>query len=218
MPPAVSRILPFALPAALAVVLLVALVGVLRREETHLAGSNSIALKQPVLQIARGQRLCQRGELVPAEAARLRLFGFWEPGGHRARATLRDARGRLVSAGPLRQDGEGVLALRLAAGRETADDVTLCIENTDRAVLAFSGDSAGLGGVEVDGKPQPAKMTALYYPARAESWAGLVPRMAGRVGAAHLMRGWVGWLGLASAVAALALAAAACIRPGRNRT
>jgi hypothetical protein len=217
MPPAVSRTLPFALPAALAVLLLAGFVGVLRREETQLAGTNSVPLREPVVEIARGERLCQGSELVPAGARTLRLFGFWvRPGGHLARATLRDQTGRLLSAGALEPDGDGVLALRLADDTRTVADVTLCIENRDRVPLAFSGDVIPVGKFEVDGEARDAAVTALYVAERRESWAGLLPRIVSRVGAAHLMRGWVGWLGLACAVAALALAAVACLRIGRS--
>jgi hypothetical protein len=216
MPPAVSRTLPFALPAALAVLLLAGFVGVLRREQAHLAGTNSVALREPVVQFTRGQRLCQRGELIPADAATLRLFAFWTPSGHRARATLRDSAGRLVSAGPLEPDGDGVVKVRLSHGHRTIAGATLCVQNTDAATLGMSGDRTG--SIELDGKPVPVHVTALYFAAQRQSWAGLLPRMVARVGAAHLMRGWVGWLGLACAAAALALAAAACIRPGRGES
>jgi hypothetical protein len=225
MPPAVSRILPFALPAALAVALLVGFVSILERKETHLAGTNSVALRKPVLQIARGHSLCQRGEVVPSDAVTLRLFGVWGPRGPHARATLRDRSGRLVSGGALERDGEGALILRLAPDRRTVGDVTLCVTNADRAPLALSGVTTPILGALIDGKTPIvdgegvfAEVTALYYPAHEESWASLLPRMVSRVGSAHLARGWIGWLALASAVAALALAlaAAAAIRPGRS--
>jgi hypothetical protein len=205
MPPALVRLLPFAVPAAVAVVLLGGLVSVLSRSEPRLAGTNNVPLKASVLTLAPGERGCQAGQIVPEGAGQLRLFGDWGTHGVNAVATIADANGKPIAAGPLRADGRTVLNLAMDSPR-TVLGATICVTNHADQPLHLSGIQTALGSLTVGAKKEPAAITALYYRRNHESWAALLPDMLARAGYAKLAGPWLGWLGLVVALAAFAVA------------
>jgi hypothetical protein len=207
--------------AAAAALMTVVLLVSLAKREPRLAASNSrIIISKVVVPVAPRTERCQGGEYVPADAARMRLY----PSAAKAPApallvTLRDAQRRQVArlrvAEAYRAAIGGAqgppLDLALPKGHATVGLGTLCIRNLGREAVGFAGNLTSInpaspGGINSPGERGGDEVRADYFLPGQRSGFSVAGQAVDR--AALLRPGFMGpwtiWL-------ALALFLAACI-------
>jgi hypothetical protein len=181
----------------------------------HLAGSNSVKLQQPVIQIDGGSRLCQP-TVAPGDAASVLLFvAPTGPKGPPLSMTL-TARGRTLAGSriPAGWTG-GTIRIAFPALPATEGDATLCLRNGGRAPLAFAGLPTTVPtNATVDGVPQKGLSTVEWFRPGTSDWWSLLPTIAHRAGVlkGSLAGGWGFWLAAALVLAAGAGALALSLR------
>lgn len=160
------------------------------------AGSDDVEVTALVAEApAGGSARCQGGELLPRDAAALRI-------------SLRSARGPALGVVAL-AGGRRVASGRRAAGWSGASVVVPLADRPARDVAARVCVTLGASGSRVDvlgspaAPPAPARMRIDYLRAGRESWFSLLPSIAARLGRAHA------WSGPSVAIAVALLTALA---------
>jgi hypothetical protein len=194
----------WALPLAALVLFVIAFASTMGHEAPRLAGSNSVILKQPVVQISGGSELCQ-STLAAKDAESIRLFVV-PPGaeGPPLAVRLSGDGGRTLATGRVAGWSGGVVNVPIRRIRESAPDGELCIRNEGRDAVAFAGSPSEFLRAKIDGQSQNAAITVLLFRAGKESWTDLLPTIAHRAGVLKgaLAGAWIFW----AAVALIALA------------
>ncbi len=204
-------------PAALAALLLVLGAVELAQRGEKLTGTSSVPLKEPVVQVLKGETACQRGLVMPAGSGLLRAYVSVVQPGRRAglSVTLSDAAGRRLAGGTARLRG-GIAEFTLPEVRRSLTNVTACFENTGRSILSIAGIRSAYGSVAVDGELQPAALTVLWYAPGRPSWFAVLADIPSRVGNARLASVWPFWVALACLLGAALAGAVALNRPERR--
>lgn len=204
-------------PAVLALVLLVAFGSVLARGEPHLTGTNSVPLKTPVVGVRGGEQLCQPGQLMPKDSARLRIH--LAPQGKRdpqTLVTIRQAQDGVVARVPGRYDHIGFIDAAIDPPvRHSRVDAEVCVRNTGKQTVALSGILTPFGNARLNGKQLDLALTMLWYAQDDPSWFEQIGAIAPRVGNARIGGTWAFWIAALLALSALALALALVIREAR---
>src|SRR5436305_15282895 len=180
----------------------------------RLAGSNSVKLQQPAIQINGRSRLCQPG-VAPRDAASVLLFvAPTGPKGPPLSSTL-TASGHTIATSRIAGGWTGgtvrVTVRKLPA---TYGEAFLCVRNEGRAPLAFSGlPTTTPTRTTVDGQPKKGVITVEFFPPGTSDWWSLLPTIAHRAGVlkGSLAGAWGFWLAaalvLVAGLAALGIAA-----------
>jgi hypothetical protein len=196
--------------ALVAALLVLACVRVLQKESRY-SGSNSVGPRDGFILLQEGQRVCQAGELIPADTAAVEVSVATggAPGAPLA-VRLRDARKRVLARG--RAPGgyhDGLVSIPIPLQRRTRTSVDVCIERTGPGTAQLYGLASGAGKVRLDGKPRPGVLRLAYRRPGKESWLALSPTIAHRFAQAKTRAAgpWLFWvlIGLTVLAAGLAL-------------
>jgi hypothetical protein len=158
-----------ALAGALALVLVAAVV-LLAQSAPRAAGGNRVAELEDVVRLTAEEPYCQEPELVPADAAGLRLALGGGPGPRPAIAVAVRADGRRITSGRLpvgTPGGEAVVPLEEVKESHGGARVCLRAQGTGALVLRGSGGRA-----------------SFEWRRESESWLSLLPTLAHRFGLA----------------------------------
>jgi hypothetical protein len=202
-----GRAVAVTLAGALAVVFLI-MVLALSDRDVHLAGTNNVFDRFPVATLEPGDELCEQHEVVPADAAAVRLSvapSARAPGGALGVRVLDDD-GRAVSRGRRAGGWEGdSVDAPIAVVPRTFADAQVCVENRGALALTLRGygiqpDRLGftLRGDQVD-----QQIRIAYLRAGPESWwsvGGVVAHRLG-LGKGEVFGGWVAFAWLAGLLA-----------------
>ena len=181
------------LVAALLVIGVRALLG----EGERYAGTNSIPANQVVLELPGGPRLCQKGELVPADTAAVE-FAQATSGGRAPGLSveLRDEDGRVLARGA-NPGGYGptVVAVKIPVQREERAGVELCVRVASGGRLQLYGLANAEGKLTLAGKDRPGVLRVGYKRPGTETWLALLPTIADRFAVAktRLAGPWTFW-------------------------
>jgi hypothetical protein len=208
----VTRAVALTLAGALAGVSL-ALVLVLSDRDVHLAGTNNVFDRFHVATLAPGDELCERNEIVPADAAAVRFSvapGSTASDGLLRVRVLED--GRPVSSGQRRGGwAGGWLDVPVAPVPRTLAAAQVCIANRGEAALALRGHGIEpeRNGFTLRGEVAGSEIRLTYLRAEPESWwsmAGVVAHRLG-LGRGELFGGWIAfaWLACVLAMGAVVL-------------
>ena len=203
------------MPILLAVVLLAAFGSVLARSEPRLTGTNSVPLRAPVIGLSPNEQLCQPGQILPADSARVRIF--LAPVGKGPPQTLVTIKqgGKVIARGRGRYNRRGLIDVPFEPVRRTRLDATVCLRNLAKEQVALSGINTPFGNVVVDGKTLQSAVTVLWFAEGERSWFSQLATMAPRVGHARLGAGWVFWVGALLSLLSVGIALAVTIRESR---
>jgi hypothetical protein len=208
-------LLAWLVPLGALVYLAIAFGGTMGHSGARLAGSNSVVLQKPILQIPGGSLLCQ-ATVAPKDAASVQLFVVPAgPQGPPLDLTITDGAGRTISTGHMAGGWSGgVIKVPLARIRSSAADGKLCIRNRGRDALALGGVSSQFLKALIDGKPQDAAITMLFFRDGSETWTSLLPTIGHRVGVlkGSVSGAWVFWLALVLVALAGVLSMAVMLR------
>jgi hypothetical protein len=151
--------------------LLLAIALTLARSEPRSAGANQVAELEEVVNLDGARRHCQDGEIVPGDAASVRLLlGTHAGPSPELRLTVREG-GQLVTSGRRPAGGpKGRVEIPVRPVGETTGPVTLCI-------VAGGGGSTVLYGLA-------GRVRLEWMRAGSESWFELLPVVAHRFGLA----------------------------------
>lgn len=199
------RRLPLFVPLIVLVPLGVAFARTMAHDRERLAGSNSVKLARPVVQISGGSRLCQP-IVAPRESASALLFaGLTAPTGPPLTMTLTSG-GRLLASSRMAGGWTGGLArFAFRTLERTYAHATICVRNDGAAPIAFSGVSSPVPTeTTVDAVRQRARVTVELFRPGTSTWWSLLPAIAHRVGVlkGSLSGGWGFWLAAACALLA----------------
>jgi hypothetical protein len=211
-------LLLYLVPLVVLVLLANSFVSNMGHSRQRLAGTNSVALQRPVIQISGGSLLCQ-STLAPRDATSLQLFVVpTGPAGPPLEVSISRnerelARGQLAGGWV-----GGDVFVPISRIPESAADGTICIRNKGLKPLGFSGVTTEVLKALVDGRPQSAAITVLYFREGSESWWSLLPTIAHRAGVLKgaLSGAWVFWLVVALVGAAGALGIATMVGGRRS--
>ena len=213
LPP--SNRICFTAAAVCCCALLVVGIAQLSQSTVRLAGTNSVPLVKPVLNVQAGQTACQGNEALPPRSASLRFFGAWRgSSAPRNLVRLKDASRRTVYVTQARARTAGVLEAQIPAYAAPARAGTWCITNRSTRALLLSGTETPYGNVTVAVRRLSVAVTLLYYlPNRRSAWS-MLHIIAGRLANAHFASSAVFWLVLALVVLALAMSAVIVVSQG----
>ena len=206
------KLLPLVIPLIALVLLAAAFARTMDHTGERLAGSNSVKLQQPAIQIDGGSRLCQP-IIAPRDAASALLFvAPTGPKGPPLTMTVTGA-GRMVATSHIAGGWTGGTArFAFPTLRSTYSPATICVRNDGAAPIAFSGlPIAAPTSTTVDGKPQQAVITVEFFRPGVSNWWSLLPTIAHRAGVlkGSLAGAWGFWLAAAlvllAGIGALAL-------------
>jgi hypothetical protein len=211
-------LLAAAVPVIAFVLLAVSFVSTMGHKAERLAGSNSVKLQQPVIQVDPHSLLCQ-GILAPKDAASVLLFAApTAPKGPPLSMSLTARDGTRLASGHMAGGWTGGVArfsfARLAA---THADAALCIRNQGAAPIAFGGLPAKTS-TTVDGQLQDGTITVQFFRPGTSSWWSLLPTIAHRAGVlkGSLAGAWSFWFAAALLLLAGAGSIALVARSGRE--
>lgn len=208
-------LLLWAAPLVAIVLLAIAFAQAMGHKAERLAGSNSVVLERPILQISGGSLLCQT-TLAPRDATAVQLFvAPAGPKGPPLGVEITAGSGRALASGHLAGGWSGgVVKVPIARIRESAADGKICIRNEGKDPLAFAGVSSKFVKAEVDSRPQNAALALLFFRPGTESWSSLLPTIAHRAGVlkGSLAGAWVFWFAIALVALAGALSMAITFR------
>ena len=172
------------------VAVLVALAAILTESKPRQAGSNYVRDDTLIARLAPGERACQRNEVVPEDAGRLRLL-VRSSGGPlpTLRLTLASA-GRSVVAGTLRGGGRGGhVSVPVGMAPPAGGPTTVCLENVGARPAALFGspspDPMRISSRASRGpttRATPGRLRFEWLRSGSESWLELLPALARRVG------------------------------------
>jgi hypothetical protein len=191
------KLLPLLIPLIALVLLALAFVRTMGHSGERLAGSNSVKLQQPAVQINGGSLLCQP-IIAPRDAASALVFAApTGPKGPPLTMTLKGG-GRTVATSRIAGGWTGGLArFAFPALPATYSKATLCIRNGGGAPIAFSGLPIGVPtATTVDGTAQQAVITVEFFRPGVSNWWSMLPTIAHRAGVlkGSLSGAWSFWL------------------------
>lgn len=166
------------------VCLLAALAGlllVLTESKPRQAGSNYVREDTLIARLPPAARACQRNEVVPTDAAQLRLLvGTYGQPLPTLRITLLawnapPLRGTLPGGGK-----EGHVSLPIPTRRDATPRTTICIENAGERPVALFG-SASADPLRVRGRATRGRARFEWLREGRESWIALLPTLARRI-------------------------------------
>lgn len=204
------RVRALVVGALVLALLVLATVRVLHKDSRY-SGSNSVGPKEGFILLQDGQRVCQVGELVPADTAAVEVSVSTGGGpGAPLAVRLRDGEERVLDRGSVRGGyGDGLVAMPIPLQRKTRTGVEVCIERTGPGTAQLYGLAGATGKVKLDGKPNPGVLRLAYRRPGRESWLALTPVIAHRFAQAktRIAAPWVLYvlIGLSVLVAGLAL-------------
>jgi hypothetical protein len=216
--PRLLKLLPLLVPLVALVLLGAKFFGTMGHEHEHLAGSNSVKLQQPVIQIDPGSSLCQP-IVAPKDAASALFFSApTAPKGPPLTMTLRGAHRTLARSQIPGGWTGGVVRFHFPTLGATYPNAIICVRAGGRAPIAFSGLPLGVQtSTTVDGTPQRASITIQFFRPGVGDWWSLLPTIAHRAGVLRgsLAGAWGFWL--AAALVLLAGVASLLIMVGARR-
>jgi hypothetical protein len=191
------KLLPLLVPLLALVLLAAAFARTMDHTGERLAGSNSVKLQQPAIQIDGGSRLCQP-IVAPRDAASALMFvAPTGPKGPPLALTLTSA-GRTVARSHIAGGWTGGTArFAFPTLRSTYSPAKICVRNDGKAPIAFSGlPTAGPTSTTVDGTQQRAVITVEFFRPGVSDWWSLLPTIAHRAGVlkGSLAGAWGFWL------------------------
>lgn len=169
--------------AALAVlVFAVTLAAALLKSQPRYAGTNSVRAVNLVAGLAPHRPVCQKGELVPRDAASVEVAVATggQPGPPLA-TELRQESGQVLARG--RVDGgytDGVVDVPIPVVRRTVEHVEVCVRATAPGPVQLYGQANAAGKLLVAGKPAPGVLRLGYKRPGNETWLALAPAIAHR--------------------------------------
>jgi hypothetical protein len=196
------------LPGAAILAVLVAIAVVLTDSKPRLAGTNNVRLDGYPVVIEPGQRYCQQGERVPADAAGMELeVGTEDRPGPPLAITLGDRRLRI--AGGYR---DGPLSVPISDSAST-----FCVRNQGVRDVYLGGQTAaaalppGISG-ELAGEPAPMAARVLYWREGSESGWQIAGSVLDRWSRATALGGVTPWVAIALLLGACGAATALALR------
>ena len=187
-------------------------------EHEHVAGSNSVKLQQPVIQIDPGASLCQP-IVAPKDAASVQFYSApTGPKGPPLTMTLRGAHRTLARSHIAGGWTGGIVRFHFPTLSATYPKATICVRAGGRDPIAFSGLPLGAQtSTTVDGTPQRSAITIQFFRPGVGDWWSLLPTIAHRAGVlkGSLAGAWGFWL--AAALVLLAGVASLLIMFGARR-
>jgi hypothetical protein len=199
------KFLPLLAPLIALVLLGAKFVRTMNHEHEQLAGSNSVRLLQPVIQIDPRARLCQP-VLAPKDAATAQFYTApTGPTGPPLTMTLRGAHRTLARSHIAGGWLGGVARFHFPVLRTTYPEARICLTAGGRHPIAFSGLPIGAPTrTTVDGRAQRASITIQFFRQGKGNWWSILPTIAHRAG---ILRGslagaWGFWLAAALALLA----------------
>jgi hypothetical protein len=201
----VLKLLPLLIPLLVLVLLAAEFVGTMNHRGERLAGSNSVTLKPPVIQISGGSQLCQ-SILAPRDAASAMFFlAPSAPKGPPMSLTL-SAGGRTIARSRIAGGWTGGTPhFPFRTLDKTYREARICARNEGRSPLAFAGLPLGVPtSTTVDGKAQKAAVTVQFFRPGTSTWWSLLPTIAHRAGVlkGSLAGSWAFWVAAALALLA----------------
>lgn len=191
------KFLPLLVPLLALVLLGAKFVRTMGHEREHLAGSNSVKLQQPVIQIDPGSRLCQP-VVAPKDAASAQFYTApTGPKGPPLAMTLSGAHQTIARSRIAGGWTGGVVRFHFPTLRATYPAGTICVRAGGRDPIAFSGLPLGTETrTTVDGAPQRAAITIQFFRPGVSTWWSLLPTIAHRAGVLRgsLAGAWGFWL------------------------
>jgi hypothetical protein len=177
----------------------------------RLAGTNNARMLGYPVRVGAGEELCQRGERVPADAARVSLaVGTESRPGPRLTVTIGDERIRVP--GGYRDLGR----ISVPLPPDAVPASTICVRNEGERPLHLGGQDASLPlppvVTEIDGEPTPVVAQTLYFRAGAESWFAVAGEVVRRWGYVTALGSATPWIALALFMAAGLGACALAVR------
>ena len=216
--PPLRALAPFLLPLAVLVALAVAFVAHLGHSDARAAGGNSVPVQQPVVFVpGNGGELCQP-TLLPHGAASVKL---WVKRTRQSGPPLDvefTSGGTRIAGGHFDGDwGSDTVQIPIGVARRTYADAVMCVRNQGKPELGFMGIPSNFATVMVDGKPQPAAVTAQFFRKGESSWWSMLPAIAHRAGVlkGSLAGAWAFWAACALFAIAALIALAVAFRAGR---
>jgi hypothetical protein len=186
------------------------------REDSRYSGSNSVGPKQGIIELRDGQRVCQSGELVPADTAAVEVSvatggGPGPPLAVRLRAADKRVLGRGKASGGYR---DGLVSMPIPLQRRTRTGVEVCVERTGRGTALLYGLAGAEGKLKLDGKRTPGVLRLAYRRPGKESWLALTPAIAHRFAQAktRIAAPWMFYVLIAFSVLAAGLALQTVVR------
>jgi hypothetical protein len=199
------KLLPLFIPLLALVLLAVSFAGTMAHKTERLAGSNSVKLQQPAIQIDPGSSLCQP-VVAPKDAASVLFYTApTGPKGPPLTMTLRGAHRTLARSHIQGGWTGGIVRFGFTPLAATYPNATICVRAGGRDPIAFSGLPVGAPtNATVDGKPQQALITIQFFRPGTSTWWSLLPTIAHRAGVlkGSLAGAWAFWLALALVLAA----------------
>jgi hypothetical protein len=189
------------LPLLVGALLVLAFVLNMSRSEARYAGSNSVPTEGLVVEIGPHSRVCQAVD-VPADAGSAQFFvGPLGPSGPAASMRLVDARGHLLGRGRIAGGWSGkTIRFHFPTLSKQYPQSTICLRDEGRVPIRFTGLSTGAPtSTLVDGKPELATLSIVFYrPGTSDTWS-LLPTIAKREGMlkGSLSGGWSLWFAAA---------------------
>ncbi len=185
----------------------------------RLAGSNNVSESQFVADIPGGGTLCQKGELVPHDAAKLQLaVGTYDLPRPQLSVNVESPEG-LVSRGTLSGGSrQGSIRIPITGPRTELTGARVCVRNDGKRRVSLAGEPVRPVSVAA-GKPQRGRIRLAWYRSGEESWLELAPVVVRRfgLGKAPWLGSWTLWLAAGAALASCVLAVAAMARGSRYR-
>jgi len=150
--------------------------------EPRYAGTNSVRAVNIVAGLAPRRPVCQKGELIPRDAASVEVaVGTGGQPGPPLAAELRKESGQVLARG--RADGgytDGVAGVPIPVVRRTVEHVEVCLRATAPGPAQLYGQANAAGKMTVAGKPVPGVLRLGYKRPGSETWLGLAPTIAHR--------------------------------------
>jgi hypothetical protein len=202
----------YALVAALLVITCVRL----QQKDSRVSGTNSFAARDGTVTLAPGQRLCEAGEIVPADTAAVELsVGTGDAPGAPLAVTLRDGDERVLARG--RAPGgyhNGLVAIPIPVQRTTRTGVEVCVERTGPGTALLYGLANATGKLTLNGKARAGALRLAYKRPGRESWLALSPTIAHRFAQAktRIAGPWLFWVLIAVSLLSGALALRTVVR------
>ena len=194
------RLLPLLLPLVALALLALAFARTMDHTAERLAGSNSVKLQQPAIQIDASSRLCQP-IVAPRDAASALVFvAPTAPKGPPLTMTLTSGGRSLARSHIAGGWTGGTVRFAFPTLTTTSSKAMLCVRNEGAAPIAFSGlPTAELTSTTVDGTAQRAVITVEFFRPGVSNWWSMLPTIAHRAGIlkGSLSGGWSFWLAAA---------------------
>src|SRR4051794_18426350 len=194
------KFLPLLLPLLAAALLVLAFVRTMGHSSDRFAGSNSVSRQGLVVQIGPGSRVCQQ-ILAPRDAARLQVFVAPLAGGGPPLRMRLDKDGRTLATSRIGAGWPGgTVRFPFPTLSGTYPEARFCIRDLGRRPLRFEGLATSVPTATlVDGKPEHAVISAVFFrPGQSDAWS-LLPTIAHREGVlkGSLAGGWSLWFAAA---------------------